>query len=171
MRTRRASSIVMRGDKMRSRLAVVLAVALVAIALLGITATPPAKAAIGPGDDRQLTTPTGWWTYTGVTLTQIGNLLTAKNARLTDIQAETTTTFTVVMIPNTGAYTSGWWWYVGQTASQVTSQLSAHNARLISAHAYSTTGGTRFAVVMVSNTGANTKAWWWYYGSASFISS
>jgi hypothetical protein len=153
---------------MRNRLSFFFAVAVMAIGFLAGAGTP-AKAGVGPGDDRQLNTPTGWATYTGVTLSQISSLLTANNARLTDIQAETPSTFTVVMVSNTGAYASGWWWYVGETEAQVNAQLSANNARLISASAYSTSGGTRFAVVMVSNTGANAKGWWWYFGSASFI--
>jgi hypothetical protein len=68
------------------------------------------------------------------------------------------------MVRNSGDYASGWWWYYGLTGSEVGSRLSANNARLISASAYNTSGGIRFAVVMVSNTGANQKGWWWYYG-------
>jgi len=146
---------------MKNRLASLFAIAFVAIGLLGIMGALPASAAVGPGDDRQLRTPTGWATYTGVTLSQISSLLTANNARLTDIQAETPSTFTVVMVSNAGAYASGWWYYVGQTEAQVNAQLSAHNARLISASAYNTSSGVLFAVVMVSNTGANAKGWWW----------
>lgn len=156
---------------MKTNIARFFAFAFVAIALLGATALP-ARAGIGPADDRQRTDPSGWWTYTGVTVSQIATLLSNRNARLTEIQAESPTTFTVVMIPNTGANQSGWWWYVGQTASQVGSALSSNNARLISAHAYNTSSGIRFATVMVQNTGANNKGWWWYYNaSGSFISS
>ena len=156
---------------MKNRLASLFAIAFVAIALLGAVGALPASAAVGPGDDRQLKTPTGWWTYNGVTLAQIGSLVSANGARLTDIQAESPTKFTVTMVSNSGAYASGWWYYVGQTVAQVNAQLSAHNARPISINAYSTSSGVRFAVVMVSNTGANAKASWWYYGTPSFIAS
>ena len=116
---------------MKNKLAVFVAVALVAIGLLGMAGTLPARAAVGPADDRQMTTPTGWATYTGVTAAQVSNLVSANGARLTDIQVDNaaTPTFTVVMVRNAGSYASGWWWYYGQTASQVSSQLAAHNAR------------------------------------------
>jgi hypothetical protein len=64
---------------MRSRLTAFFAVAFMAVSLLGIAA--PAKAGIGPADDRQIRTPTGWWTYNGVTASQIGSLVNANNAR------------------------------------------------------------------------------------------
>lgn len=132
----------------------------------------PASAAIGPVDDRQMTAPTSWWTYSGVTATQVGNLFSANKARLTDISVDDPAipSFTVVMVKNSSSYASGWWWYYGQTAAQVSSLLSTNSARLISAQAYNTTSGIRFAVVMVPNSGTNAKRWWWYYGvSATYI--
>jgi len=130
------------------------------------------RAAVGAADDRQMTSPTSWWTYGGITATQVGNLVSANHARLTDIQVNDPSipSFTVVMVKNSASYASGWWWYYGQTAAQVSSLLSANNARLISAQAYGTASGVRFAVVMVPNTGANAKRWWWYYGvTATYI--
>jgi len=44
-----------------------------------------ASAAIGPVDDRQMAAPTSWWTYSGITAAQVGSLLSANKARLTDI--------------------------------------------------------------------------------------
>jgi hypothetical protein len=145
---------------------------LIQLALVTMVGAGPATAAVGPGDDRQLTTPTGWWTYTGVTAAQVNSLVTTKGARLTDIQVDnaSTPTFTVVMVQNSGSYFSPWWWYYGETQSQVTSLLTTNNARLISAQAYNTSSGIRYAVVMVPNTGANAKAWWWYVGSTSYLS-
>jgi len=140
---------------------------------LTLRAVAPADAAVGPADDRQLVAPTSWWTYTGVTAATVNSLLTRNGARLTDIQVDnpSTPTFTVVMVKNTGSYSSSWWWYYGQTQSQVSSHLSANSARLISGQAYSTSAGIRYAVVMVKNTGTNAKSWWWYHGSTSFLSS
>jgi hypothetical protein len=155
--------------------ALVLAIAaVVQLSLVVSVGAGLANAAVGPADDRQMIAPTNWWTYSGVTAAQVGGLLSAHNARLTDIQVAdpAAPTFTVVMVQNSGAYASGWWWYYGQTAAQVSSRLSANHARLISAQAYKTGGGVRFAVVMVPNSGANAKGWWWYYGaSAASVSS
>jgi hypothetical protein len=149
-----------------------MAVALVAqMAFVGLAARP-ALASVGPADDRQMTTPTSWSTYTGVTATQVNSYLSANSARITSLQVESSTpTFTVVMVRNTGSYSSAWWWYYGKTEGEVNSLLSSHGARPISMQAYSTSSGVRYAVVMVPNTGSSAKASWWYHGSASFISS
>ena len=147
--------------------ALLLALGVVAqLAVVVAIGAGPASASTGPADDRQMTTPTSWWTYSGVTATQVGNLLSANHARLTDIGVDDASipSFTVEMVRNSGSYASGWWWYYGQTAAQVGSLLSTNNARLISAQAYNTVSGVRFAVVMVPNTGTNAKGWWWYYG-------
>lgn len=151
-------------------LAVVLALTIqfaVAVSVAG-----SASAATGAADDRQLTTPTAWWTYTGVTGVTLSSLLSTNHARLTSLQVDdpSVPTFTAVMVGNSGAYASGWWWYYNATQAQVSSLLSTNNARLISAQAYATGAGTRYAVVMVSNTGGNAKAWWWYIGTTSQLS-
>ena len=149
-----------------------LAFVLVVQLAVGLGGAGPAQASVGPADDRQQTTPTSWWTYTGLTATAVNNHLSANNARLTSVQVESSTpTFSVVMVKNTGSYQSGWWWYYGQTEAQVNSHLSTNNARPISMQAYATSSGVRYAVVMAANTGSNAKASWWYHGSASYISS
>jgi hypothetical protein len=131
----------------------------------------PVSAAIGPADDRQLTSVASWWTYNGVTATQVNALLSANGARLTDIQVESSTpTFSVVMVKNTGDYSSAWWWYYGKTEAEVNSLLSTHGARPISISAYSTSSGIRYGVVMVANSGANAKSSWWYHGTGTYIS-
>ena len=58
-----------------------------------------ASAAVGPGEDRQLTSPTGWYTYTGLTVAQISSTLTSNSARLTDLQLDQATgTYTVTLL-------------------------------------------------------------------------
>jgi hypothetical protein len=143
---------------------------LVAQLTLLVVGAGSAQASIGPGDDRQLTTPTSWLTATGVTAAQLTSYLSANSARLTSLQVESSTpTFNAVMVKNSSDYNSSWWWYYGQTETQVYSLLSTNHARLISASAYSTSSGVRYAVVMVSNSAANAKASWWYHGTATDI--
>ena len=48
------------------------------------------------------------------------------------------------------------------TVSDVSTLLTANNARLVQVNSYVTGGQTRYAVVMISNTGADAKGWWWY---------
>jgi hypothetical protein len=130
----------------------------VSVALL-IGVAGSAQAYPGPADDRMMSVPTGWWTYENVDAAGIGQVLSNNNARLTDLRVVSASPlrFRFTAVKNTGAYASGWWWYYGVTMAQVNSLLGQNNARLISAVRY----GSVYAVVMVSNTGANAKAWGW----------
>ncbi len=109
----------------------------------------------------------GWWYYYGVTASQLSANLTSNNARLVSLDAydvNGTTLFAAVMISNTGADAKGWWWYYGVTTSQIATLLQQNNARLVDFRSYVTGGVTRYAVVMIPNTGADAMAWWWYFG-------
>lgn len=109
----------------------------------------------------------GTWWYYGITASQLGSYLSANNARLTSLDAyeiNGTTYFAAVMISNTGADAKGWWWYYGATTSQIATLLQQNNARLVDLESYSTSAGTRYTAVMIPNTGADAKAWWWYLG-------
>lgn len=120
----------------------------------------------------------GWWWYLGQTAQQIGELLNTNNARLIDLEPYRTTEglrFAAVMVPNEGGQAKAWWWYVGQTSQQVANLLHTNNARLVDLDTYldipppaglQVAGGEQhfYTAVMVSNTGADAKAWWWYVG-------
>jgi beta-lactamase class A len=124
-------------------------------------------------DDHSVNVPTGWWTYTNVTAAQIGTYINQNGARLTDLEVYSVVNgeprFSVRMIANSGAYAvPGWWWYYGLTAAQVSSYVNANNGRLIEVEPYDAGGGQiRFAVVMVSNTGAAARAWTYLMGVSS----
>jgi hypothetical protein len=108
-----------------------------------------------------------WWYYYGLTASQLATNITSLNARIVGLDAYDvggTTYFAAVLISNTGADAKGWWWYHGVTTSQIATLLQQNNARLIDFRSYVTGGVTRYAVVMIPNTGADAMAWWWYYG-------
>lgn len=124
--------------------------------------------------DLSINTPTSWWFYTGITAAQVGSYLSANSARLTEIEVQSVSsgvpTFTVRMVRNSGSYvaTGGWWWYYGLTFSEISTKLNANSARLIDLEPYDIGGGQiRYAMVMVSNTGAAARSWWWYTGRTS----
>ncbi len=124
--------------------------------------------------DLSINTPTGWWFYTGISAAQVGAYLSANSARLTDIEVQSVSsgvpTFTVRMVRNAGAYAApgGWWWYYGLTFAEISTKLNANSARLIDLEPYDIGGGQiRYAMVMVSNTGAAARSWWWYAGVTS----
>jgi hypothetical protein len=142
--------------------------------LSAFVAPQSASAAVGPGEDRQLTAPTGWWTYTGLTAAQVTSSLTANSARLTDINVDIssgTPSFTVTEVANSGAYSSGWWWYYNATPAQVLSLASSNSARPTVVNCYQLSGATKCAVIMISNTGANAEGYSFWVGNSAFIDS
>jgi hypothetical protein len=136
----------------------------------GILLTP-AMPATANADDRENTTPTAWWVYSGQTAADIANTLSADNARIVDITVESLALprrFTVTYVSNTGAYAKAWWWYYDVDETTLNNALTANTARLISLKAYDIgSGQIRFAAVMISNTGADAKGWWWYYNKTT----
>ncbi len=122
-------------------------------------------------DDRSNDTPTGWVWYYGQTSAQVNQLVNS-GFRIVDIEVESTSpySFAVAMVANSGAHAKGWWWLVGVDGSALSSFLSSNNARLIDLEVYDVGGQTRFTAVMISNTGADAKTWYWYYNvSSTFI--
>ena len=108
----------------------------------------------------------GWWWYFGQTVASLSDHLTANNARLVDVESYDTAAgkrLAGVMIANTGADASGWWWYVNASPAFVTDRINANNGRLIDIDEHTGGANRTFDVIMVSNTGAQQRAWWYYY--------
>lgn len=112
-----------------------------------------------------------WWWYYDVDAATVASALSANNARLISLKAYDIgggqLRFAVVMIPNTGADQKGWWWHYGLTFSDVANVVAQNNARLTQLNAYLIGGVVRYAVVMVSNTGADQRGWWWYTNASA----
>lgn len=91
--------------------------------------------------------------------------------RITDLEIfdEAAPRFSVTLVRNTAGYgVSGWWWYYGLTSADVRNYLTQNQARPIDIESYLDGSGTRrFAVVMVSNTGAAAKSWNLFLGSTT----
>jgi hypothetical protein len=109
-----------------------------------------------------------WWWYVGVTSAQLSTNLTTNNARLIELQpyddGSGTLKFAAVMVSNTGADAKAWWWYFGASTADISNNLTTNNARLVDVRAYTFGGTTSYAAIMISNTGADARAWWWYVG-------
>lgn len=143
-----------------------------AAAGLSGSALPTTPATANP-IERVMSTPTAWLYYYGVTPAQLNTIISGGNYRIVDLQAESATAsgpvFTVALVANSGAYAKGWWWYYGQSIAQVSAALTTNNARLISIAPYVVNGTTYFASVMVPNTGADAKGWYWWVGNETQI--
>jgi hypothetical protein len=122
--------------------------------------------------DRSLTTPTGYTWYHGVDAAFLTSKINQQHARIIDLEVESGSPqkFTAVLVPNSGDYAKKWWWYYDQTLPQLQKQLTNHHARIEDLESYSVNGHTRYAAVLVSNTGANAKNWHFYVNvTPSFV--
>src|SRR5215472_7208666 len=123
-------------------------------------------------DDKVNPAPTNWWVSSG-SAAAIGAFLqrlqseTAKQIRISDVQFNNSAVnpFTATYVQNTDSYAKQWWWYPEIDDAGLSKTLTANNARLTSLRAYDVGGGNiRYMAVMISNTGADAKEWWWGAG-------
>jgi hypothetical protein len=111
---------------------------------------------------------TGWWWYYGITATQVTGFLTTNSARLIDLEpyddGAGNLRFACVMVDNTGANQKAWWWYYGGSSlSALATLASTNNARFVDVDSYDLASTTYYSAVMISNTGGDARAWWWYF--------
>ena len=120
-------------------------------------------AALGQEIERTSDIQTSWWWYTGVSSSTLTQSLNEHGARLIDLEIDQASPLrlSASMVRNTGAYASAWWWYFGITANRLSEVLDDHGARILDLEVYVTPAGLRYAVILVPNTGAEAKAWWW----------
>src|SRR5262249_34228066 len=133
-------------------------------------------------DDSENTSPTAWWMSSGQTVAEVDSTIRGLSIpgfsdspgelRIADIKYDQFSPFpyTVTYVQNIGAYNKGsykqgWWWYHGIDEVTLKEKLAENNARPISLKAYQGDDQKiRFTVVMISNTGADKKANWYYAG-------
>ena len=128
---------------------------------------PVVRSAARAIDDNENTTPTEWWMFSGQTGADVANTLNTLKARIVDIKFDALSPYplTVTYVQNSGVYGKQWWWYYDIDGPTLGQKLSDNKARLTSLKAYDIGGGQiRFAVSMISNTGIDGKAWWYYAG-------
>jgi hypothetical protein len=115
-------------------------------------------------DDNDLTAEVDSVRLSGASAADI-SYLTSCGYRPIDLEVEAVVppTFSAVLVKNAGAYQKTYWWYYNVTAAQVSDFLSQNSARLIDLETYLHNGQRLFTVVMISNTGEDASAWWWYY--------
>ncbi len=120
-------------------------------------------------DDRSLITPVDWWWYDGVPAETIGQLVDAHGARITDIEVERTSPplFTVVLVKNEGPYAKRWWWYYDLSGQQVERHLAEERARIEDIELMGVRPDASFAVILVGNSGDQSKRSNWTAGSVS----
>jgi hypothetical protein len=118
-------------------------------------------------EDTGVYSTTGWWWYFGITATQLSTFLTANSARLIDLEpyddGAGNLRFACVMVDNTGVNHKTWWYYYGSSDLPTLAGIaSTNNARFVDIDSYDLGATTYYSAVMISNTGADQRAWWWY---------
>lgn len=131
--------------------------------LLGAALALPTLLAAQAPDGRENSAPTPTYWASGVSPASL-NLLVSQGWRATTIQVDTTSpwTFTVAMVQNAGSYFTTWSWVHDVDAATLSQLAQQQNARLVDVEAVDTgTGSTRYAAILVDNTGPNQKTWNW----------
>ncbi len=112
---------------------------------------------------------TGWWWYSNASVEALATAFDVHGARLIDLEVTSVSPlrFSACLVENSGCYASAWWWYFGIDGDRVSELLDELSARIIDLEVYSVRGELRFAVILVPNTGSQSKAWWWYYNASA----
>ncbi len=107
----------------------------------------------------------GWYWYYGLSAAQVTAKLKQNNGRLIDLETYTVggaRRFAVVMVVNSGQAAKNWHWYYGQSAASLKARLSEHASRLVDLESYSEGGETKYAAVMIRNSGVDKSGWWYW---------
>lgn len=112
----------------------------------------------------------GWAWQINLTVVQISLLLNQTNSRLIDIEPYSTsagTRFAVITVPNTGPTARVWTWVPGATAAQVDLHVALTGHRLTHLKQYQDGTLRRYVILTVANTGADAKAWQYFYNQSA----
>ena len=107
-----------------------------------------------------------WYWYYDLTATQLQAKVAEKKARLIDLEPYESggqRRFAAVMVVNSGDAAKNWHWYHGVSIATLKDRLDEHDSRLIDLDSYSSGGETRYAAIMIRNSGVDKKRWWWWY--------
>jgi Beta-lactamase enzyme family/Bacterial tandem repeat domain 1 len=138
---------------------------LVAVAALAVGAPAGAVPFAAQPDPERAAGVTGWYWQLGRTETQLNDFWKEKKQRITSIEVDSTSPyrFSAVMVRNDGPYARTWSWWFDRDESGVKERVDTLQSRIIDLEPYTVGGKRRFAFVMVKNTGAAEKGWWWNY--------
>ncbi len=111
--------------------------------------------------------PGGWWWYHGLTAAGVTAALNANSARLIDLEPYDAgggvIRFAAVMVANGGTAARAWSWLHGVSAAQIGAHLTTSGHRIIDLDHYFEGGVKKYTAVMVANTGADSKAWQYWF--------
>lgn len=114
---------------------------------------------------------TSYWWYFNSTAAGITNAINANQARLIDLESYEDSNgnrrFAAIMVDNTGVNGKAWWWLYDTNPTAIGQFVANNNARIVDLETYEVNGVTRYLAVMIANTGADARQWWWYLNASS----
>jgi hypothetical protein len=133
----------------------------------GMGQAPSIADAIGV-DDRENSDAVGWAVYEHQTLSDVVTTASNNNLRVVDLYVENSSSpfaYTAVYVSNTGSYAKTWWLVANVTPADLLNFVLTNNARIVVLKAIDDPAGSvRFFAVMISNSGADAKTWYFYQG-------
>jgi len=112
----------------------------------------------------------GWWWYYDQTEAQVRSLLSSNGARPIDIEPYLNSgnlRYAVVMVSNAGSDAKPWWWITNTTTTGIGNAVSANSARVFDMDTYTYLSSSYYSAILYSNTGSNSRGWWYYFGLTS----
>ena len=109
-----------------------------------------------------------WWILAGVTPTDLLSFAITNNARIVsqkvfaDPAPGGDVRHYAVLISNTGADAKTWYFFNDKTIPELSDLWQANGARIVQIDSYVKDASTLYAAVMIANTGADERTWWWY---------
>jgi hypothetical protein len=145
----------------KTALAALVAIVLLAAAVSSSSATPAAAA---QDPERNVTTPTGWHFWVGMTKTKINKLANQAQERVVDVNVDSTSPlrYSAVLVRNSGPYARTGGWSFG-TEAHVTNKINTEHGRLIDLEPVTYLGKRYFAFAWIRNDGEAGKGWHWNY--------
>ena len=132
---------------------------------------PPVLSAAGiPEDDRENSSPVSWYVYEHQTLSDIISTVTVNGLRVVDLYVEDASSpaqMSAVYVANTASYARNWSIMVDATPADLYDYATTNNYRIVVLKAFDDPApgaDVRFFAILIANTGADAKTWWFYDG-------
>jgi len=108
---------------------------------------------------------TSWWYGTASFIKSKVSSLNARIISLEPFISGGNVYFAAAMVHNSGSQYKNWAWYYGDAnGASMASRIAANSGRLIDMDSYKVGSTLYYSYVMIRNTGADQRAWW-YYGN------
>lgn len=127
----------------------------------GLATTRTGAVTPDDGDD-----PVATWVYDALNAAQVDALLKKNDARLVDVEVDTTKStprYTVTMVRDTG--TDGVWaWTPRASAAELTAAATKNGSRIADIQPYRSGKNVVYAAILVTDPPSTVRTWWWFDG-------